>query len=63
MFERTVAHGELGLAAVFGDDQGVRSKNRTATNTAEKIERARVFVLCLIGWIEEDDIDRLRAVC
>ena len=36
------------------------SKNRAATYASEKIERAGVFVLRLIGRIKVDDIDRLR---
>ncbi len=63
VFECAVALSELGLAAVFRNNEGVGSKNRAATNAAEKVERAGVFVLGLIRWIEVDEIDRLRQLC
>jgi hypothetical protein len=60
MFERTIAHGEFHLAAVFGNDERIWNKKRPTTNAAEKIKRAGIFVLGLVRRIEKDEVDRLR---
>jgi hypothetical protein len=60
VFERTIEHRELHLTAVFGNDKRMRSKKCPATDAAEKIKRACIFVLGLVRRIEEDEVDRLR---
>ena len=60
MFERAITHSEFYFAAVFGNDLGMRSENRTAPNAAKKIKRAGIFVLGLVRWVEKDEVDRLR---
>src|ERR1700738_213869 len=60
MFERTVARRKFYLAAVFGNDERMRSKRCPATNTAKKIKRAGIFVLGLVRRIEKDEVHRLR---
>ena len=60
VFQRTIAHLKFHLAAVFGDDERVRSKKRPAMDAAEKIERAGILLVGLVGRIEKDEIDRLR---
>src|SRR5580692_10431678 len=60
MFEPAITHGEFALAAVFCNDDSVGSKNLPATNASKKIKRAGVFVFCLVGGVQKNDIDRLR---
>jgi len=60
MFKRAITHSELFLAAVFSNDERMRSKNRSATDTAEKIQRAGIFVLRLVRRIKIDQINGLR---
>lgn len=60
MFERTVARGELHLSVVFCNHQRIGSKQLSAAGAAQKAQRACVFRLCLIGRIEEDEVDLLR---
>ncbi len=60
VLERAIAHGEFCLAAVFGNDKCMRSKNLQATDAAKKIKRARVLVLGLVRRIDVDEVDRLR---
>ena len=60
VFKRTVPRSKFYLAAVFGNDERMRSENLPATDAAEKIKRSGIFVLGLVGRVEKDDVDRLR---
>jgi len=60
MFKRAIAHGEFHLAAVFGNNERVRSKKCPAPDAAEKIKCAGIFVLRLVRRIEKDEVHRLR---
>src|SRR5216684_384992 len=59
LFEPTIARCEFSFAAVFGYHEAVRSEYRPAAAASEKIKRALVFVLGLVGGIEKDEIQWL----
>jgi hypothetical protein len=60
MFQRSIARCQLGLAAVFSNDEGIRRQCRTPTSTSEKVERTGVLCFGLIGRIDVNKIDKLR---
>lgn len=54
--EGSVAGSEGGLAAVFGDDEGVGGQEGSAADAAEEAEGGLVLVSGLVGWVEVHDV-------
>jgi len=60
VLERTVAHRQLSLAAMFGNDKSVGRERRATTCAPQKIKRSFILRLGLVGRVEKNKVDRLR---
>jgi hypothetical protein len=55
--EVAVVGGELGLAAVLGDDQCIGCEDGEAAGAAEKVQGVGVLGFGLPGWVEVDEVE------